>query len=96
MRTTVSECAELGKIIANKLNRSTGPTVLFVPLGGVSMIDTEGQSFHDPKADAALFQALRDTIDPKKVELVEMKHNINDPEFAKAMAERLIGMLSAK
>ena len=59
MRTTPEECAELGRRIARKLSAATGPVALFVPLGGVSMIDAEGQPFHDPDADAALFEALR-------------------------------------
>ncbi len=93
MRTTAAECADLGKIIAGKLNQATGPTVLFVPLNGVSMIDAEGQPFHDPEADAALFEALRQNIDPAKVELVELDLHINDPEFSEALANRLLGML---
>ena len=60
MRTTAEECAELGRRIARKLSAATGPTALFVPLGGVSMIDAEGQPFHDPEADAALFAAMRE------------------------------------
>ena len=59
MRTTPAECAELGRRIAAKLSAAAGPTVLFMPLDGVSLIDTEGQPFHDPEADAALFAALR-------------------------------------
>ena len=59
MRTTAEECAELGRRIARKLSAATGPVALFVPLQGVSMIDAEGQPFHDPDADAALFDALR-------------------------------------
>ena len=31
-----------------KLSRATGPTALFVPLRGVSVIATEGRPFHDP------------------------------------------------
>ena len=34
MRTTPEECAELGRMIGRKLSAATGPTVLFVPLGG--------------------------------------------------------------
>lgn len=93
MRTTAAECAELGKIIAGKLNQATGPTVLFVPLKGVSMIDAAGQPFYDPQADAALFEALRQNVDPAKVELVELDLHINDPAFAEALAGRLLGML---
>lgn len=89
MRTTPEETAELGRVIAEKLNGATGPTVLFVPLGGVSLISVEGGVFHDPAADEALFSALRDHL-ADHVELVELDHAINDEEFAHAMADRLI------
>ena len=88
MRTTKEECAELGRRIARKLSAATGPTALFIPLKGVSMIDAEGQPFHDPEADAALFEALREGLDDN-VELIEMDYNVNDPEFADAMADKL-------
>jgi len=96
MRTTPEECAELGRIIAGKLNLATGPTALFVPLRGVSMIDAPGQPFHLPEADQALFEALRRHLDRSKVDLVEMDCHINDPEFAAAMATRLSAMLARK
>src|SRR4029077_12641393 len=38
MRTTPDECAELGRQIGRKLSAATGPTALYIPLGGVSMI----------------------------------------------------------
>jgi uncharacterized protein (UPF0261 family) len=88
MRTTPEECAELGRRIARKLSAATGPVALFVPLGGVSMIDAPGQPFHDPAADAALFAALREGVGAN-VELIELDHNVNDEEFATAMAEKL-------
>ncbi len=87
MRTTPEECAELGRRIGRKLSAATGPTALFVPLGGVSMIDVEGQPFHDPEADAALFAGLRETLDG--VEVHEVEADVNDPAFAVAMADRL-------
>jgi uncharacterized protein (UPF0261 family) len=92
MRTTPQECAELGRIMANKLNQAKGPVALFLPLGGVSAIDAAGQPFYRPEADAALFAALRQNIRPP-VELVELDLHINDPAFATAMAERLLQML---
>ena len=88
MRTTSEECAELGRILAGKLNAATGPTALYLPLEGVSMIDVEGEPFHDPEADRALFDALREELD-ERVELVEMETDVNDEAFARAMAERL-------
>jgi len=88
MRTTPEENAELGEIIANKLNAATGPTALVLPMAGVSMIDVEGEDFYDPEADAALFDALREHLD-SDVEVVEMDTDINDEAFAETLAETL-------
>jgi len=88
MRTTKEESAELGRRIARKLSAATGPVALFIPLGGVSMIDAPGQPFHDPEADHALFDALRAEVGDN-VELIELDGNVNDDAFATAMAEKL-------
>jgi uncharacterized protein (UPF0261 family) len=88
MRTTPAESAELGRIVARKLNAARGPVTVFVPRGGVSAIDVPGAPFHDPAADAALFDALRDELSPA-IERVELDLPINDEAFAVAMAERL-------
>ena len=88
MRTTPEENAELGRIIAEKLNAATGPTALALPLAGVSMLDAPGEPFHDPEADAALFDALREHVD-EDVELIELDANVNDDEFALALAKRI-------
>ena len=92
MRTTTEECAELGRRIAAKLSAATGSVALFVPLGGVSMIDAPGQPFFDPEADAALFSALRSGVGGN-VELVELECNVNDDAFADAMVEKLDGFV---
>jgi uncharacterized protein (UPF0261 family) len=88
MRTTPEECAELGEILATKLNAATGPAAVALPLGGVSVLDVEGEDFYDPEADAALFDAIHKHIDPA-VELFEMEAPINDEAFARALAEKL-------
>jgi uncharacterized protein (UPF0261 family) len=88
MRTTPEECAELGRRIAAKLNAARGPLTVFVPRSGVSLIATEGEVFHDPDADAALFGALRKHLDDR-IDVRELDTDVNDPEFATAMADRL-------
>jgi len=95
MRTTPDECREIARVIARKLNAATGPTELFVPLRGVSAIATEGQVFHDPEADAALFETLRAELDPAKVVVHELDLDVNDPAFALAMADRLHELIEA-
>jgi uncharacterized protein (UPF0261 family) len=94
MRTTAQENAELGRRIARKLNGADGPTVLFVPLKGVSAIDVDGQPFRDAEADEALFAALREGLDTSKVEVHEVDTDVNDPAFATAMADRLHELVS--
>ena len=89
MRTTPDECREIARIVAGKLNAAESPTVLYVPLRGVSAIATEGQVFHDAEADEALFSTLRELVDTSKVEVHEVEQDVNDPEFALAMANRL-------
>jgi uncharacterized protein (UPF0261 family) len=88
MRTTPEENAELGEIIAGKLNEATGPTALALPLDGVSMIDVEGEDFHDPETDKELFDALRHNLDDH-VELIEVETDINNEEFATTIAAKL-------
>ena len=88
MRTTPDECRELGRRIGRKLSQAKGPTALFVPLKGVSMIAVEGQPFHDEAADEALLAGLHETLGPN-VEVHELDAEINDPSFADAMANRL-------
>jgi uncharacterized protein (UPF0261 family) len=88
MRTTPEECAELGRRVGVKLAAARGPTAVFVPCRGVSMIDVEGQPFHDPEADEALRAGLCETIG--SVEIHELDLEINDERFAAAMANRLV------
>ena len=92
MRTTPEESQEIGRRIAEQLNCAAGPTVLMLPLRGVSMIDAPGQPFYDPGANQALFEALRRHVEDK-IELVEIDAHINDPEFSTAVADRMLQLL---
>lgn len=93
MRTTVKENQVFGKIIADKVSCSTGKAALFLPLKGVSMIDTEEMPFYGPDEDKALFDTIRENLDTNKVELVEMDYHINDDEYALAMAKKLVELM---
>src|SRR3989449_6732854 len=46
MRTTPEENRELGRVVAGKLNLSTGPITVLLPLRGGSMISAPGGPFH--------------------------------------------------
>jgi len=85
MRTTPEENARIGAFIVERLNAMTGPVRFLLPLKGVSAIDAAGQPFHDPAADAALFDVIRNGWrKAKNRKLVELDLHINDPAFAAA------------
>lgn len=89
MRTSPEECAELGRILAEKINLSTAPVTVLLPLKAISVISAPGQKFHDPVADRILFTALR-TYLRKDIQVVELDSTINALEFAQACAARLL------
>ena len=89
MRTTPEECAELGRILAEKVNAYTAPVTVLLPTKAISIISAEGQAFHDAEADAALFSVSKENLSDS-VELIEVDAEINDPDFSRACAEALL------
>jgi uncharacterized protein (UPF0261 family) len=88
MRTTVEDNRRIGAWIADKLNRMEGPVRLLLPMGGVSAIDVPGEVFHDPAADAALFDTLGSLVSiTRSRQVVRLPHAINDAAFAAALAQ---------
>jgi uncharacterized protein (UPF0261 family) len=92
MRTNAEECAELGKIIAEKANANPAPTVILNPLKTVSVISAEGQPFYDPEADKALFSSIHQHA---KVEVIDFDEEINSEVFAKAAAHKLLELIGS-
>ena len=90
MRTTADECAEIGRIIGEKVNAYQAPAAILIPTKAISVISAEGQPFHDAGADAALFGAIRATA---KVPVEEFDEEINSPVFARACAEKLLELM---
>lgn len=89
MRTSAGETARIGREIGRRLAQAAGPVTLLLPGRGVSAIDAEGQPFHDPEANAALFAALRYNVGPS-VDVVELDLHINDPAFADSVVTHLL------
>lgn len=95
MRTNTAENVELGKILAQKLNASQGPVSVLIPRKAISVISAPGQSFHDPEADCALFDTLKENL-RSDIPVVEMDAEINDPAFAERCARTLIQQIRSK
>ena len=95
MRTTPEECAQLGRIIAEKVNLSKAPVTVLLPLQAISVISAAGQKFHDPAADKALFDAIKTNL-RQGIEVIEMDCAINDLAFAEGCATALLKNMGRK
>jgi len=95
LRTNVEENIQMGRIFAEKLNAARGPVAVFIPLRGFSMLDSEGEPFWDPEADRAFIDTLKANLRPD-IPVYEMDNNINDPEFADALANKLLEFLKGR
>lgn len=100
MRTTADENVAIGRFIAERLNECDGPVRFLLPEGGVSMLDSPGQPFHDPEADAALFETIEQELRTGPDRIVErVAANINDAAFAErvlAHADHVIGAVGVR
>ena len=101
MRTNREEFEALGVLMAEKLNRAQGPLSVLIPARGYSehtkrkAHDLEGREAGDwrqPEVDAAFAASLAENL--KTGEIVTLDMHINDPAFADACAEKMIGMLA--
>ena len=92
MRTNREENEKMGKTFAQKANAAEGPVAFLLPLKGVSILDGEGELFHDPKADRAMFDAIKDNLNAG-ITVEEINANINDPEFSAKAVEMMLDLL---
>ncbi|MCE7983937.1 MAG: UPF0261 family protein [Caldilinea sp. CFX5] len=92
MRTTPAENTELGRILAEKANKSSAPVAFFLPLQGVSVLDSPGGEFWQPAANQALFAAIKQNV-RAEIPVYELDNNINDAAFAEAVVQKLLEFL---
>ena len=91
-RTTADEVAEIGRVVASKLNRSKGPVTVVVPTGGWSSLSEEDTDLYDPEADAAFVPALRESLDAR-ISVKEVPEKLNSPKFGQLLARTLVEMI---
>jgi uncharacterized protein (UPF0261 family) len=89
-RTSAGEMEETARAVAERLNRyrQKSRVKAVVPLRGLSSLSVDGGPLNDPAADAAFLSSLRRHLDPE-IEIVEVDTDINDPVFARAVADAL-------
>lgn len=92
VRTTHEEMITIGRVMAEKLNKAVGPTVVIIPLGGFCMYCHEGEALHDPEGDKIFIASLKKHL-KSQIQVVEVDAHINDPVFAQTAVSFLIRMI---
>jgi uncharacterized protein (UPF0261 family) len=87
------ELAQVAEVLAERLNRATGPAALLVPRRSWSVYGGEGGPFHDPEGIELFIETLRGNL-AEAVDFDVLECGINDAEFASACAGKLIQFLA--
>ena len=93
VRLTRDEEAELGVIVAERLNEATGPVRVVVPTRGFSLADAEGGDLWDPVADGAFLDALSGAL-RADIPFEAVDAHVDDHLFADVVAERYLSLVS--
>jgi len=89
VRLEPDEMAELGRIVAQRLNSARGPVCVVAPSRGFSLSDTEGNALWYPEADEAFLGTLEASLRPE-IPFERVDATVNDPAFADVVAERYL------
>jgi uncharacterized protein (UPF0261 family) len=82
------EMAQVGRVMAERLNEATGPTAVFAPLKGWSVYGAEGGPLHNPHGYKAFLRSLQSHLHAR-IPVVAMDAHINDGFFVRACVEQL-------
>ena len=86
--STKKEKVAAAKLIAEKLNKATGPTAVVLPLRGREV----HVGFDFPEEWKAMGDTLRDTLKPE-VKLIELDTTINDRQFSETVLKLFDDMM---
>ena len=93
MRTHIEENVQIGKVVAEKANRARLKPVILLPLKGLSRFDNEGGKFWWPEADKALFDSIKQYVNPE-VQVIDFNCHINDEAFSDAAVDKILELLA--
>jgi uncharacterized protein (UPF0261 family) len=92
VKASRKEMAEVGRVMAARLNTASGPTAVMVPLKGWSVYGAPGGVLHDGAGNRSLLKALRGHL-KEGIQVTEIDAHINDAAFVDACVEQLISFM---
>ncbi len=86
LRASPEELVAAARVFAEKLNISSAPVKVLIPLKGWSSVDVPGSVTHDPVEDSQFTTELKKHL-KSGIEVREISANMEDPEFAASVVE---------
>jgi uncharacterized protein (UPF0261 family) len=91
IKTTPQEQETIATLLAERVNKTKGPTVVLVPLEGFSRLDRGKEApFYEPGAGRRFADVLKEKVSNPLVEIEEIEGHINDPVFAERATASLL------
>ncbi|HLE18661.1 MAG TPA: Tm-1-like ATP-binding domain-containing protein [Syntrophales bacterium] len=94
-RFNKEETARIGEVMAEKVNKSTGPVKFVIPLKGWSSADPVGSDLYEPETDGAFTAALKKDLKPG-IEVREIDAWLEEPQFAKEIVKAFNEVMKSK
>jgi uncharacterized protein (UPF0261 family) len=95
VRLNPEELRQVGKQVAEKLNRAKGPTHFFIPLRGFSYPDRENLPHWWPEGNQAFIDAVKTHLSPS-IPCTKLDAHINDPEFIDPVTDTFLEMMKGR
>jgi uncharacterized protein (UPF0261 family) len=92
IRLSADEMKFVGKIFAEKLNKSRGNVKFIYPKQGFSSEDKKGLSLWHPEGNEIFLKELKLNL-RKDIEVIEINAHINDDKFANVVVDQLISLI---
>jgi uncharacterized protein (UPF0261 family) len=99
VRTNHAEMVAVGRFVAERLSRSSGPTEILIPNRGFSQLNIAGGPMFEPESDKGFLEGLSNELartGAKNIGVEVLDMHVNDPAFAEAAAKRLDRMIREK
>lgn len=94
VRMLPAEMEKFARIVAEKLNKSKGPTYVLIPKKGWSEADKAGMELFDPGIDEIFTSRLKELLKPH-IPIEEMEVHISEQAFAERAVDVLHRMIQA-
>lgn len=92
IKISKEEAADIGKIVADRLNTADYPIKLLIPTDGMRHNTTKGEALYDPEADKVLVDTLLENI-KEHVEVVMIEGNLDTKEWGVQAAQIMLDVM---